>query len=64
MSHLSGCMALYSCMQVVNGKGEQVHLRVSTQIAESHFWFDVNTEVCLAPISPHPSASNRSAYGA
>ena len=27
MSHLSSCMVLYSCMQVVTGKGRQVHLR-------------------------------------
>ena len=25
----------------------------STQIAESHSWFDVNTEVCLTPFFPH-----------
>lgn len=35
----------------------------STQIAESHFGFDVNTEVCLTLSSPQTFGSNRSAYG-
>ena len=47
-------------------RGVQVHLRVFTQIAESHFAFDLKTELCPFSsssllFSPQTSRSNRSA---